>query len=159
MSKLKLKRKKPGRLSAQDNAFGYTFEVKNNIRMLDGVPMPQRMPDGYYWTYGSPGGMNYCHGPFTEFHAAGLDMAKRFHLLPSCLTLGTELLPPLLHFRQIGFALIDDMRFFVERFLRTCQIRGEAFRGSFQMHDRVRQTRIAGQFFCGLLGFGYCLGK
>lgn len=41
---------------------GITFEVKDSVRQLDNVPMPQRMPDGWYWSYDNPKGFCLCQG-------------------------------------------------------------------------------------------------
>jgi hypothetical protein len=55
---------------------GITFEVKNNVRQLDHVPMSQPMPDGWYWSYDQPNKFSLCHGPFPDCIDAGLDMAN-----------------------------------------------------------------------------------
>lgn len=55
---------------------GITFEVKGNVRQLDGVRMPQPMPDGWYWSYDNPNGYSFCHGPFSDCITAGFDMYR-----------------------------------------------------------------------------------
>jgi hypothetical protein len=58
---------------------GVTFEVKGNIRQLDGVHMPMPMPDGWYWSYDDPAAVSLCHGPFADCIEAGLNMAARLN--------------------------------------------------------------------------------
>jgi hypothetical protein len=52
------------------------FEVRGNLRLLDNVPMPQPMPDGFYWASHDPKHYGLCIGPFADPIAAGLDLHR-----------------------------------------------------------------------------------
>jgi predicted NUDIX family NTP pyrophosphohydrolase len=54
---------------------GVTFEVRNNVRQLDGVRMPLPMPDGWYWSYDDLTAWSIPHGPFPDCITAGYVMA------------------------------------------------------------------------------------
>jgi hypothetical protein len=62
------------RKTKKTDKIGVTFEVRNNIRQLDGVPMPQPVADGWYWSYDHPKAFSLCHGPFKDCIAAELNM-------------------------------------------------------------------------------------
>jgi hypothetical protein len=66
-----------------NDKFGITFEVRNNIRQIDGVRMPQPMLDGWYWSYDNPAGWSYCAGPFPDGMTAVKDMAARHDSIPN----------------------------------------------------------------------------